>query len=511
MSASTDQSNVDMEMLNQLFDDCDTIVTGQVKTNDVISRLQELFKTEFVNEREQKKQLNDLTRRLDPRKDNCYIERELFVKCGLEWMEDIRTKCNNDGTLSNSSLVSTGSHVLEISGLDEGDKKSLLFDPNATFGSIEGINGASFSAEKASIVELQEEIEELKKQTKSMFEDKTKIANQLNLSEDSNVLLNSQNQDLQNRLKSLKTSLDNALKYQQDMDELKTIAKNKEEELNLVEQNHLKDNSRIVELTNENMELQSKLDETIEQLNGALGEIQSAKKSHCIAIETLREDNEEMKVKLNETMSVKVELENRIEELKSDLSNVRESQFFQRTPSIFDAGESEFLSPSFDEEAFKRYDDKVQGDDGDEVDEPRANSTPFLKRLSRCNGVRGSISDEIKVLGVKEMTPFCEKSGLHNDSNGGVVYKVETIESSTQTALFDRRNEALSDNENPEQCLTNVAKIIVFFTAIFFLFFGAIEFEDGRIYMPWFWSLGSILISEPYSLFSVTHAPLAVW
>ena len=69
----------------------------------------------------------------------------------------------------------------------------------------------------------------------------------------------------------------------------------------------------------------------------------------------------------------------------------------------------------------------------------------------------------------------------------------------------------MSDIENPEQYLTNVAKIIVFFTAIVFFFFGAIEFEDGRIYMPWFWSLGSILMSEPYSLFSVTHAPLAVW
>ena len=80
MSASTDQSNVDMEMLNQLFDDCDTIVTGQVKTNDVISRLQELFKTEFVNEREQKKQLNDLTRRLDPRKDNWYANHLISSK-----------------------------------------------------------------------------------------------------------------------------------------------------------------------------------------------------------------------------------------------------------------------------------------------------------------------------------------------------------------------------------------------------------------------------------------------
>jgi len=512
MSASTDQSNVDTDMLNKIFDECDTIVTGQLKTNDVISRIRDLFQPEVVNEREQKVQLNDLTRRLDPRKDNCYIEREQFVKCGLEWMEDIRTKCNDNGSLSNSSLASTGSHVLEISGMGEVDKKSLLFDPNATFGSIEGINGASFSAEKASIVELQEEIEELKKQTKNMFDDKTKIANQLNMSEDGNVLLTSQNQDLQNRLKSLKTSLDNALKFQQEMDELKTIAKNKEEELNLVEQNHLKNNSRIVELTNENMDLQSRLDETMEQLNGAMGELQLAKKSHSIAIETLREDNEEVKVKLNETMSVKVELENRIEELKSDLTNVRESQFFQRTPSIFDAGESEFLSPSFDEEAFTRgFDDKVQRDDGDEVDEPRANSTPFLKRLSRCNGVRGSISDEIKVLGVKEMTPFCEKSGLHNDSNGGVAQQVETVECSTQTALFDRRNESSLDNENSEQCLANIAIFIVFSAAIFFLFFGAVELDSGRIFMPYFWNLGSMLMSEPCSLFSVTHQPLAVW
>merc|ERR1719219_566805 len=109
----------------------------------------------------------------------------------------------------------------------------------------------------------------------------------------------------------------------------------------------------------------------MEQLGSALGEFQLAKQSHSVAIDTLRDDNEEMKVKLNETMAVKVELENRIEELQTDLASVRESQFFQRTPSIFDAGESEFLSPSFDEEAFtRRFDNKVQGDEEeDEVDE----------------------------------------------------------------------------------------------------------------------------------------------
>ena len=62
---------------------------------------------------------------------------------------------------------------------------------------------------------------------------------------------------------------------------------------------------------------------------------------------------------LENKLPFKVELENRIEELKNDLTNVRESQFFQRTPSIFDMGESEFLSPSFDEEAFtKKLDEK---------------------------------------------------------------------------------------------------------------------------------------------------------
>ena len=70
--------------------------------------------------------------------------------------------------------------------------------------------------------------------------------------------------------------------------------------------------------------------------------------------ETLKENNEDMKIKLNESLAMKVELENRIEDLKTDLVNVRESQFFQRTPSIFDTSASEFLSPSFDEEAFTK-------------------------------------------------------------------------------------------------------------------------------------------------------------
>ena len=127
--------------------------------------------------------------------------------------------------------------------------------------------------------------------------------------------------------------------------------------------------------------------------------------------------------------------------------------------------------------------------------------------------ILGSISEEIKVLGVKEMTPFCEKSDLHNDSIGGVSDKqqVETIESSTQTALFDRRDESSSDNENSERYLANTSLLIVISTAIFILFFGSVELDSGRILMPMFWNLGSMWMSEPYSLFSITHEPPAVW
>ena len=394
-------------------------------------------------------------------------------------------------------------------GLDDNDRKSLFFDPNATFGSIEGINGASFSINKASIVELQEEIEELKKQTKSMFDEKTKLANHLNLSEDGNVQLTTQNQELQNRLKSLKASLDNALKYHQEIDELKTLAKSKEEELTMIEQNRIKNTSRIEEITNENMELQSRLDETMEQLSNALSDLHLAKKSHSVAIENLKEDNQEMKSKLNESMAVKVELESRIEELKNDMTNARESQFFQRTPSIFDMSESEFLSPSFDEEGLtKKIEEKVQ--EGEE-EGPAANSTPFLKRLSRCNGVRGSISDEIKVLGVREMTPFCEKSALHNDSNSVVAKHVETVECATQTALFDRWNEPETDLQKPDQILSNIAAMIFLAMMTFFFFFGAIELEDGRMLMPMFWKLTSNWLSEPYAFLSITHDPPMVW
>ena len=140
--------------------------------------------------------------------------------------------------------------------------------------------------------------------------------------------------------------------------------------------------------------------------------------------------------------------------------------------------------------AFKKKmdDGKIQEE---EVDGPAANSTPFLKRLSKSNGVRGSISDEIKVLGVKEMTPFCEKSAFHNESSGAVVQTVvETVEVETQTALFNNRwNDPPTDRQRHDNNIINIVILLFLSIVIFVVFFGAVELEGGRMLLPIAWKL----------------------
>ena len=369
---------------------------------------------------------------------------------------------------------------------------------DATFGSIEAINGASFASAKASIVELQEEIQELRAHVQNMTDEKSKVANLLNFSEDKNSQLKDRNSELMKRLEQMKKSLDQALKYQKEVEELQSIALSKEREKDVYQQAVMKNKSRLTEIANENLELQSKLDETMEKLNNAVTELTSIKKAHCLTVERLKEENEEMKSKLNESLVIKVQLEEKIEELKSDVNSMRESQFFQRTPSIFDIGESEFLSPSFDDDPFAG-----NAKNEENVDEkgPVAISTPFLKRLSKSSGMRGSISDEIKVMGVKEMTPFCEKSAFHDDNIG------KTSETGTQTPFLMNKDTV---EEDDEYSIIFIQRLSVFAVVIltFFTFFGAIELGDGRKLFPISWV---DFLPEPVPFLSVKSANPIVW
>ena len=94
MSSNTYQSEKeDEEGLNKVFDGCDSVFSGQVRSQDLIDSMKQQWlnaSADHCSERERKICLNDLKRRLDPRGDNGYLERAYFIKCGLEWIKKIR-------------------------------------------------------------------------------------------------------------------------------------------------------------------------------------------------------------------------------------------------------------------------------------------------------------------------------------------------------------------------------------------------------------------------------------
>lgn len=368
-----------------------------------------------------------------------------------------------------------------------------------TFGSIEAINGASLNVSKPTIAELHTEMDEMRSQLKVVNDEKAKLLSQLNSTEDSNTHLTSQNQELHKRLRSLKESLDKALKYQSELDELRTLADSREEESKILEQSAAKNSSRVSELVNENMELQNKLEETMEQLTAATEDLREAKKSHNSTFEKMKDENEKIKEELDQTLALKEEFERRIEELQSEVSNIRESQFFQRGPSSFDNGESEFMSPSYDDPFTRMIEERADG--------PSAISTPSFKKFMKSTPhVRGSISDEIKILGMKDDNPFCEKSGLHNESAQASVPKT-TCETGTQTAYFSPESDDEDSSWNASSIVKRIACVIGFVLVVF-TFFGAIEFEDGRKLLPILCLPG---FPEPMALLSIRNGAPEVW
>lgn len=322
-------------------------------------------------------------------------------------------------------MASESLHDLQSPPAGSLDKKPSA-DFNATFnGSIEAINGVSFSGGKTNYIELVEEIEELRKQIKIMHDEKTKLTNQVMIVEDSSTVIQSQNGDLQQRLKNTKVALDNALKYQNEYENLKNAAQTTEEECSNLQGILVDNNSRVFELQTKNADILSQLDDTRDQLNDLQHELCNVKKGNAENMELLVEEQELVKSKWNESIAINLQLEGRIEALQSDLSFARESQFFQKTPPIFETGDSDLFGASFDE-----MDPFSVKQEHKENEGPVAYSTPFHGRVSRARGMRGSIGDEIKMLGVQG-SPLCEKSILHN------VSKVEMADASTQTPTID--------------------------------------------------------------------------
>ena len=390
--------------------------------------------------------------------------------------------------MSTSSLSSLHSSQTEL--LEE----KLITD--VTFGSIEAVNRTTAST--INLNELQEELEELRKQVTLLHSENMTLTKQLNTAEDNNTLISTQNEQMESRLNSLKVSLDNALKFQIELEDFKSLARSTQEERDNLHEIAQKHNSRLLELTSENLELNHQLDDTRDQLALVSKDLASARRSHNVTLEKLKQEHEETKSKLDLVENLNGKLESHIEELRSDI-NERESQFLSsREPRKLDM-------MSFDE----MFDEMRDVTPDQIMDGPAANSTPFHKRISRAKIRPSSISDEFKgIVMLKESSPFCEKSILHNGSGTSlVVPPPEKIDSATQTKMFAEYGLPIENYLDLKSILCGTLSS-VFFAFLAFTFFGAIEFGDGRKLMPIFWSP---FFPEPFSLISVHFDQESVW
>lgn len=399
-------------------------------------------------------------------------------------------------TSASLSSISTSSLQLQNSLIEDEVAQEKITD-DLTFGSIEAINRTNVST--VNVNELQDELEELRKQVKLLHSENMTLTKQWNTSEDNNAFLTSQNEQMESRLKALKASLDSALKFQIELEEFKSLAKSTQEERDNLHEVAQKHNSRLLELTTENMELNHQLDDTRDQLALVTKDLVSTRRSHNVTLEKLKQENEETKTRLDEVENLNDKLEGQIEELKTDISE-RESQFLSsREPRKLDM-------VSFDE-MFEMRDDMAD----QIIDGPTANSTPFHKRIRRSKFRPSSISDEFKgIVLMKDSSPFCEKSILHNGSASSVVAlsspaEIEKADSSTQTGIFPIQY--LQDYLDINKLLCGALSSV--FMALFtFTFFGAVEFGDGRKLLPILWSS---YFPEPFTMMSIQLDQDSVW
>lgn len=392
--------------------------------------------------------------------------------------------CLKLGKKTNNNLVSSKTSIATTSQ-PELEEISIL-SPNHTYGSIELINGLSFNTEKYNEDDLHEEITELRKQVKNLNDDRYQLINQLNQSEDVNAQLQSTNQTCESRIQSLKLSLDNALSFRSSEPEEACLHDDKGQETAI---------RRINQLAEENADLQNQLDETRQQLHFALEDLNDEKKGHNFALEKLKADKEKIEEDLTDTIATTMMLEKQIEELKIENSNFRESQFFQKTPPI-----SDLFQSSFDE-----YNDPFSvNQNADDNNEPIANSTPFVKRMSKIGVTRGSIGDELKGTGISKGLPLCEKSALLNDIS---AKPTETKDAEVQTTWLDYLTSVTNFYGGRQMAFGSFS--VIFLAIFIFTFFGAIEFEDGEKWMPITWFS---FLPEPFNLFKIRAAvPPAVW
>eukprot|EP00092_Neocalanus_flemingeri_P091853 GFUD01116538.1.p1 GENE.GFUD01116538.1~~GFUD01116538.1.p1 ORF type:complete len:578 (-),score=221.19 GFUD01116538.1:103-1746(-) len=175
----------------------DTYKTGKVSAGSLLEYLGSLVDLPRLD----KWKLEELSRMLDPNKDNRYVDKELWSEVGQAWVEMIMDPENHSENSSDTSWGDVGDFPKE----PEYAAYHEDVPANISYGSIEGVGGVPGCNSRE--VELENKVSELRYQLARLGEDKRVLERHLAASEDLGHSLTTELEGSQKQMETLSTSI----------------------------------------------------------------------------------------------------------------------------------------------------------------------------------------------------------------------------------------------------------------------------------------------------------------
>jgi len=430
--------------LASMFFMVDTYRTGLVSARSLLEYLSNLVDLPRLD----KWKLEELSRLLDPNKDNRYVDMELWSEVGQSWVEMMMDPENHSDTSSGD----VGD------GLKEPEEEEYHEDiaANISYGSIEGVGGLPGCSSRE--VELENKVSELRYQLARLMEDKKELERNLAASEDLGQSLSTELEGSHRQVVSLSTSIN---KGEMFYEEVKQVREVEEKNCSLA--------MKVEQLTKELYGKDDKLGDMEVLVVTLRGEVEEYKEREDILMKKIEEEEEKCKhleedveqknEQVKKEINAREEVEERLESTQLDLQrlelelSVKDEAIRNLTDTgsrIGSVGSSQRSSLSNSMIHDVSVDDRVIEENMKNQPSqaplftpgklptqspirrgPSASSTPNKGRL-------GSIADELKELDTSNSfpSPFCEKKG--SEVKKEVLKFVDRLGESVRKIMLDQ-------------------------------------------------------------------------
>jgi len=182
--------------LDSVFNHCDTYNTGSVRSGNLMRYLTSLVELPQLD----KWRIDELGRLLDPRADNRYVDRSVWMSVGRSWVDmmlDMTSIDNEDASAIGGNEVPGSNTGLE--GVFVTAEKDHMECLNSSFGSIEGYGegGEDRCEDRGEEVSLELQVARLQHQVSRFSLERAKLEQSLVISEEQIVALSETIQQLE--------------------------------------------------------------------------------------------------------------------------------------------------------------------------------------------------------------------------------------------------------------------------------------------------------------------------